>query len=146
MNKVLTILITAFSLLCFCSCANEDDIDELFIGKTWYMNGASINGKVLNDDVKKFFTEDGASVYKISFTDSKFTGTLSKNSVFSGRWEADPKKQTIRLVIEKEPDVNNDFDRLVYKIIKNVTKYKGDTTIMKLSEDGNNYVNLTNKR
>ena len=47
------------SLLTLFSCNKEDDIETIFVGRTWYMNGATINGLKLNSDIKNFYTEAG---------------------------------------------------------------------------------------
>ena len=59
MRFIKNIFYIYFSLLALTACSNEDDIEEIFIGRTWYMNGATINGMKLNSDIKNFYTDAG---------------------------------------------------------------------------------------
>ena len=71
MNKIITFLSTLIivfaSSLFMTGCDNEDDIDELFIGKTWKITGATFNGVSINgDDIKELYAIP--NTYKISFS------------------------------------------------------------------------------
>ena len=59
-TNILLATATIISILAFfTSCSNEDNIEEIFIGRTWYMNGATVNGLKLNSDIKNFYTSAG---------------------------------------------------------------------------------------
>lgn len=59
MKRIKFILYLTLTLLAVASCKNEDDVEEIFTGKTWYMNGLVINGITSSEETKKFYTEEG---------------------------------------------------------------------------------------
>lgn len=136
---LLCIVMTAITCL-FASCSNEDDIDEIFIGKTWYMNGATVNGLRLNSDVKIFYTEDGSGAYYITFSNGTFNGMMSAGDSFSGTWKANGKKQSITLDVKNSPDMSTTFDRQIFNIISNSTSYSSGADFIKMKQDKHNEV------
>ncbi|MDE5999961.1 MAG: hypothetical protein K2H04_07855, partial [Bacteroidaceae bacterium] len=80
-RNLLKIVQVAFSLglalLTCTACENEDDINEIFVGKTWYMNGGTIGGKKLNSDIRNFYTDSGTNAYYITFSSQTFKGMLT---------------------------------------------------------------------
>lgn len=130
----------------FSSCNDEDDIDEIFVGKTWYMNGATVNGLRLNSEVKNFYTEAGAGAYFITFSNGTFNGMMSAGDPFSGTWEANGKKQTITLKIKNSPNVSTTFDRQIFSIITKSSSYSSGADFIKLKQDKQNEVVFGNSR
>lgn len=124
----------------FSSCNDEDDIEEIFIGKTWYMNGANVNGLRLNSEVKNFYTEANEGAYYITFSNGTFNGMMSAGDPFSGTWKADGKKQTITLEVKNAPNVSSTFDRQIFSIVKSSTSYSSGSDFMKLKADKQNEV------
>jgi len=133
------------TLLLFTGCNLEDDLNELFVGKTWYMTGASINGKVMNSEVKKFYA-NGKNAYYINFSSGNFTATLASGTSFSGTWVADGRKQTIKLFVNNKPNNLTTFDLALYNIIENLSKYNGDINVMELKEDDSNLIRFSSNR
>ncbi|MCR5312303.1 MAG: DUF4847 family protein [Bacteroidaceae bacterium] len=134
----------AILLLCI-SCSTEDDLDDLFVGKTWYMTGATINGNVMNSDIKNLYSS-GESAYYIFFSTNTFQAVLSNNKSFSGTWTADGKEKTIQLTISKGASNMGSYDTNLYSIIKKITSYKGDANAMILMQDENNYIRFSTSR
>lgn len=134
---LITLICTALTLLC--SCSREDDINEIFIGKTWYMNAATVNGMKWNSEIKTFY-EEGNDAYKISFSSNTFQATLSKGQTFYGTWEADGKSQTLSLKISSPQSSLNNNDRMLYNILKNTKNYKSGADFMHIIQDGNNKI------
>lgn len=130
----------------FSSCNDEDDIEEIFIGKTWYMNGATVNGLRLNSEVKNFYTEANDGAYYITFSNGTFNGMMSAGDPFSGTWKADGKKQTITLDVKNAPNVSSTFDRQIYSIVKSTTSYSSGSDFMKLKADKQNEVYFGSSR
>lgn len=140
MHFIKNIFYIFFSLLVLTACSNEDDIDEIFIGRTWYMNGATINGMKLNSDIKNFYTDAGESAYYISFSAGTFTGVLSEGVFFSGTWSADGKKQTILIDIKQKPNTQTIFDKQIFNIISSANSYNSGADFLHLKEDNQNLV------
>lgn len=128
------------------ACSNEDDIEDILVGRTWYMNGATINGMKLNSEIKNFYTDAGENAYFISFSAGTFTGVLSEGIHFSGTWSANGKKQTISMTVKKQPATQSTFDKQIYKIISSVTSYNSGADFLRLQEDKQNFILLGSSR
>ena len=134
------------SLLTLFSCNQEDDIETIFVGKTWYMNGATINRQRLNSDVKKFYTDAGNAAYYITFSQTTFKGALSYNVPFAGTWKADGKRQTITLDFSLKPSTDIVFDKELEHILLGITSYESGADFLKLKKDGDNIIQLGDSR
>ena len=133
-------------MFCFASCKNEDDLDKIFQGRTWYMTGGVIQGKPISGELLKTFYK-GDNLYCVSFGENTLTGTLSAGTTFSGEWQADGKKQTMSLTIPHGISSASTFDEDLYNnVLKRVTRYKGDENIMSLYADDYNYINFDSRR
>lgn len=140
MRFIKNILYIFFSFLVLTACSNEDDIEEIFIGRTWYMNGATINGMKLNSDIKNFYTDAGERAYYISFSAGTFTGVLSEGVFFSGTWSANGKEQTILMTIKQKPNTQTTFDKQIFNIISSASSYNSGADFLSLKEDSQNLV------
>lgn len=138
--KQFTAILTLLLLVGFTSCTNEDDLEEIFVGKTWYMNGATINGKKLNNEIKNFYTQDGDAAYYISFASNTFQGALSAGVTFSGTWSADGKNQTISLNVTNKPETSSPFDAQIFHIISTAAEYSSGADFIQLNADSHNSV------
>ena len=134
------------SLLTLFSCNQEDDIETIFVGKTWYMNGATINRQRLNSDVKTFYTDAGNAAYYITFSQTTFKGALSYNVPFAGTWKADGKRQTITLDFSLKPSTDIVFDKELEHILLGITSYESGADFLKLKKDGDNIIQLGDSR
>ena len=146
MKIAVNISLVLLTLLSFASCATEDDIEEIFIGKTWYMNGATVNGMRLNSEIKNFYTDAGEGAYYISFSAGTFQGVLSSGVTFAGKWSADGKKQTMRFDITSKPNTTSTFDKQIYIIISAPSSYSSGADFLHLSKDGSNTVYFSTSR
>lgn len=144
MKKLHLIIYITLSLLAI-SCAPVDDIDEIFVGKTWYMTGGRLNSQDLNKEVKTFY-ESGKETYKIHFQENVFTGTLSTGKTFTGRWNADPKSRNLSMIITKDAETNSTFDRNIYTVLKGIRYYEGDSNYLIIYSDKDNYIRLNYER
>ncbi len=149
-RKLLKLVPTAFciilTLLVCTACENEDDIDEIFVGKTWYMNGGTVSGKKLNSDIRNFYTDAGVNAYYITFSSQTFKGMLTSGDSFSGTWSANGKRQTIKLKMTETPTASTPFDKQIYYIIANATSYKSGADFLQLKKDGDNVLLMGNQR
>lgn len=146
MKKAIYIVLYLTLDLLAVSCSLEDDINEIFVSKTWYMTGGRLNSQDLNKDVKNFYSDAGRNAYNIHFVEGKFTGTLSTGLNFEGRWNVNPKTQDLSLVFTKEPNVSETFDHNIYSVLKNIKYYEGDSNYLILYSDKNNFIRLNNER
>lgn len=139
MNKITNILLLLIVTLTLTTCNREDDLDEIFVGKTWYMNGGKFNGKAMNTDVKNFYNQK--NTYYITFkTESTFQGMLNSGATFSGKWSADGKKHNIYMQFDSKPQISSDFDQQIYNVLKAVTSYDSGATFIFLKQDKDNMV------
>lgn len=146
MKREVNILLTLLMLFSFASCSQEDDIEEIFVGKTFYMDGATINRNRLNDEVKNFYTEAGEGAYYISFLSDTFHGALSSGVTFAGKWSANGKKQSIRFEVTNKPNTTSTFDKQIYNIISATTSYSSGADFIHLKKDEDNALYLSTSR
>ena len=137
LSIIISLLITFVVLT---ACSKEDDLDEIFTGKTWYMNGATINGMKLNSDIKNFYTDAGARAYYITFSSSTFQGMLSEGTAISGTWTADAHRQTITLTFSQKPSISVIFDKQIYNILAATTAYRSGKDFLQLKQDDDNII------
>lgn len=146
MRKILNISLCILTSIIYTSCNLEDDIDEIFIGRTWYMVGGKLNGKELNTEVKNFYSSAGTNAYHIDFQPGTFTGVLELGVNFSGTWQVNAKTRDMSFHYKNEPSPNSPFDHNVYSVIKNIQYYKGDSRTLILYVDKNNFIRLNHER
>ena len=137
---VRNILYIGLALFALTSCSQEDDIEEIFVGRTWYMNGATINGMKLNSDISNFYTDAGENAYFITFSSGTFKGVLSAGANFSGKWEADGKHQSITMTLDNKPTNMTTFDSNIYHILTGITSYQSGADFLQLKQDAQNIV------
>ncbi len=140
MRKLQLILYMVTTLLALTACNKEDDIDEIFVGRTWYMNGIVINGTTSSEDTKNFYKETGTNSYFITFSSNTFQGKLSSGVTFSGTWKADGKHQTITLNLQQKPNTDSLFDKQLINILSNVTTYISGADFMNLNDNNQNTI------
>lgn len=145
MRKNIFILISLLTFLFINSCTLQDDIDKMFVGRTWYMIGGRLNGTDLNSEVKGFYV-NGSEGYKIAFQATTFTGELKKGIAFSGTWNVNSNTRAISLRIKEEPSTSELFDRNVYTVLKEVKYYEGDASYIILYADKENFIRLNHER
>ena len=140
MRRLQLILCMVTTLLALTACNKEDDIDEIFVGRTWYMNGIVINGTTSSEETKNFYKDTEANCYFITFSSNTFQGKLSSGVSFSGTWQADGKHQTITLHLQQKPNPDSLFDKQIINILSNVTSYKSGAEFMHLNDDNHNTI------
>ena len=140
---ILFLIVACIPVFIATSCNQEDDIDEIFLGKTWKITGACINGKTLNGtDLKELYLSDDS--YKLTFTANQLTGSMAAGSSFAGTWQANGKKQTFSCTIQSETDINStSLSISLFNILRTSQKYEGDSNVLILKSDNTNYIRLT---
>jgi len=132
-------IVTLISLTC---CSREDDINQIFENKTWYMNGGMINGMRLNSEIKNFYTDAGDNAYKISFSGNAFQCVLSEGTTINGTWSADGGDHTISFVLSNKDDVTKAFDKQIYNILTKAKSYTSGSDFLYIKQDGSNIIYL----
>lgn len=161
LNKITFVLFIG-TLGIFAGCNDEDDIEAIFIGQTWYVGDFYTttnwkddnNQKAVNtyENNKNIIRDYGKNRFYITFEDKTFTAKGITNT-FSGTWSADGKENTITFLITDgssssgttalERQITMDF----YNSIKNAKFYRGNTIWVKLyPEDKKRFVQLTKNR
>lgn len=141
-----TALITAFAVILTAGCSKEDDIDEIFIGNTWYVRSAMLNGTSLSQkEMNSLYDSDDS--YWIYFDQTTFSGKMDAPSSYSGTWSVDAKNGDISFHITSEVNMNaNTTSRTIYTIIKNASYYKGDSNVLRIYMDKDSYVSFARSK
>lgn len=146
---ILTVIITAATTL-LSACDNDDDIDAIFYGKTWYIVGGYINGQPFtSDDIKQLYPTGGASAnqYVINFATQTFSGKLIAGSSFSGTWSADANSRKFTMNFTQTSNIfSNTLDKNIYEILSNATSYSGDENVMQINSSKGSYISFNSNR
>jgi len=144
---VCTILTCSTALI---SCNDEDDIDAIFTGKTWYLGNfyTTNNWKDENSRNPYFSAEEkesavqiinaeGKDRFFIQFANHTFTAKGLRNT-FSGTWDVDGKKNTLTFIITdgsvppQSGVLADRISRLFYEGVQETSFYIGSTIYLKL--------------
>lgn len=146
MKVIKTLFTLAVALLALTACNNEDDIAEIFVNRTWYMNGIAINGTTSSEETRNFYKDTDSQCYYITFSSDTFYGALSSGITFSGTWNADGKHQKITLHLQQKTASNLIFDKQMYQILSSITSYKSGADFLQLYDDNQNIIRLGTMR
>ena len=144
---ILTIVAFGIVSLFFVSCNNEDDIESIFSGKTWYITGATINGRSIGgDDIKELYLVNQSYMLYFS-SDNSFSGVICPDSYVSGRWSADGHNNKINLDFNKYDNVNNTvLSTNIFNILKSSQSYSGDINNLIIKNNSENYVRFSSNK
>ena len=143
LHTLVTLLLLTVTGLISSGCSQEDDIDAIFTGKTWFIVGGKLNGQYLDADEIRSLYDNSSSTYHITFAGDTFSGSLSMGSTFSGQWSADGKKHRLLLTItNKTTAANTPLDNHIYQLLQSATHYSGDENILQIKSDDGNYLAL----
>lgn len=144
--KHLLYLLLALSL--FCSCNNEDNVNEIFISGTWNVGNFYVGGdwNKENDGARPVYTkpDDFKTMNALNITflkDGTVQGRLSGNGTFTGKWSANGKDRTISITNLKTNVTPYGKSKELMEALKNAAYYKGDSRYLKLApQDKKSYV------
>lgn len=121
-------------------CALEDDVSDIFVGRTWYIIGATINGQRIDgDELKELYVN--ADSYFLTFALQTFSGRLVSGSSLSGTWAVDGKDHTISLQVTHTSNTDASVvSRNICNVLRNATTYSGDTHQIIIYADKQNFV------
>lgn len=142
MKTYIQLLLIALFVPVLSACEQEDDVIDIFTGKTWYMTYIAVEGQNKMYDFwqgdqdareKSFETIKGDN-YTLTFEGANVNdvarGTFSgkaTNATISGEWDADGDNRKLNIVVQKS---GTDTDKYLGKAfidgLKSAFKYGGD--------------------
>lgn len=126
------------------ACSDEDDINAIFVGRTWKLTTIMQNGKSIYDLVsneQKEISESARESYVITFSDKAFSGK-TLNDAFNGTWTVNGKNREIHFTFRDVPSPSGAVSKKMIEIIQNATKYEGDTNQLTIRQASGPYLLL----
>lgn len=124
----------------FTACSDEDDIDAIFMGRTWKLSRIMQNKSTsaLTPEEQKKVSESAENCFIVSFSGDNFSGRTLESS-FTGTWTVDGKKHTISFNIKGGDGMNpaEIVSQKMINILQYADKYKGDTRNLEIQHSGN---------
>lgn len=151
-------LLLVFSLLPILSgCNNEDDVVEIFTGKTWKLSRLTDkdssdrfyqglwNGDKTAQNKSLSLLNNEENTFTLSFEGSEINGELmgttvsgrGVNSSFSGTWSADGKSNSMTINIKSSGSESDVLAKAFIAGLQKVYKYEGDANSLTLFFDDN---------
>lgn len=149
-------------MFAFVGCNDEDDIESIFVGQTWYLGDfyTTTNWKDDNNQRSVYETNveavrlmrgNGQDRFYISFQESTFTAKGIGNT-FSGTWSADGKTNRISFHVTQGASssgsgLEQEITRKFYDYVNNAEFYRGNTIWIKFfPADRKSFMQLTKNR
>lgn len=145
LRHCLPVLLLALTLV---SCNQEDDVDAIFVGRTWYvvnLNSAKGETALSKEQWTKLYSNPDD--YYIKFTSlNTFTVTISSGDSYSGDCVINGDKHTISFNMSNASS-NDAIGKKMISWMKNTTTYYGDANVLELrQEDSSNFIALAKSR
>lgn len=139
---IIFFILAILSTSCLTGCSSDDDIEDIFMGKTWYMSGGKLNGAdFTKDQVSSLYVNKDS--YWIVFGKGTFSGKLSEGTNFNGRWEANGSSRALKIEISSSLNCEETpLDANIFRVLKNANRYSGDSNILEIFSDDNSYINM----
>ena len=136
-------ILVKLSFLClllplFSGCNEEDDIEGIFIDKTWYVTDLfKADGKtsMLEGEERTKF-DNNRENYRIVFTPETFNARAG-DCVFSGKWSVDGKKQTIRFLMDAGTSGTDVISKELIRMLEEAVRYEGSYTYLRIWTEAN---------
>lgn len=123
-----------FSL--FAGCNEEDDIEGIFIERTWYVS-SFLDAEGLPENIDDQVLANNRDSYRIVFSPETFNAQAG-SYVFSGRWTVDGKSQTIQFTMNSGTAGTDELSRALINRLENAVRYEGSYTFLRIyTEVGN---------
>lgn len=144
------------------ACNDEDDINAIFVGQTWYLgdfyqttNWTDDNNQkpiyTGNSEASKLILGNGTDRFYVRFSENTFVAKGTGNT-FSGTWRADGKTNTVSFYITQgSPSsgsgLEQEVTRKFYDAFSQAAFYRGNTIWLKFfPEDRQSFMQLTKIR
>jgi hypothetical protein len=133
--KALLLLVLSFTAV---ACNDEDDINEIFRERTWYLTYVK-DGGVERIPNKK--------LYSIVFMKDNFIARMPNGTTVKGLWQADGRTRTFRCTnVSADGGFSGDtIAEKMYGIIRNAQKYDGDIHWLQIIQDKNTHMQFYNR-
>ncbi len=125
-----------FSL--FAGCNEEDDIEGIFIERTWYVS-SFLDAEGLPENIDDQVLANNRDSYRIVFSPETFNAQAG-SYVFSGRWIVDGKSQTIQFTMNSGTAGTDELSRALINRLENAVRYEGSYTFLRIYTEAGNSV------
>lgn len=125
-----------FSL--FAGCNEEDDIEGIFIERTWYVS-SFLDAEGLPENIDDQVLANNRNSYRIVFSPETFNAQAG-SYVFSGRWTVDGKSQTIQFTMNSGTAGTDELSRALINRLENAVRYEGSYTFLRIYTEAGNSV------
>ena len=125
-----------FSL--FAGCNEEDDIEGIFIERTWYVS-SFLDAEGLPENIDDQVLANNRDSYRIVFSPETFNAQAG-SYVFSGRWTVDGKSQTIQFTMNSGTAGTDELSRALINRLENAVRYEGSYTFLRIYTEAANSV------
>lgn len=125
-----------FSL--FAGCNEEDDIEGIFIERTWYVS-SFLDAEGLPENIDDQVLANNRDSYRIVFSPETFNAQAG-SYVFSGRWTVDGKSQTIQFTMNSGTAGTDELSRALINRLENAVRYEGSYTFLRIYTEAGNSV------
>ena len=133
LETLLKLSLCCLMLSLFAGCNNEDDINGIFIERTWYVtNLFEADGKTpaLDEEQHKEILNNPGN-YRIAFTPETFNAQAG-DCVFSGQWSVDGKNQSIRFTMDTGTSGTDPISIMLIKVLEDAVRYEGSYTFLRI--------------
>lgn len=162
--KKITLLLTGILLIALIplisSCNNEDDVVEIFTGKTWKMSRLTDHGKnppqfyqgiwkTENEKMRSMELLNKEGNFQVTFEGSEVNGEVNGTQVkiqgvgstATGTWQANGKDNTVRIQIKNVRGTETDpLAKAFMAAIRKVFSYEGDINQLTLFYQEDNQI------
>ncbi len=117
------------------SCKPEDDLEGIFVGKTWKMSNICTADDKPTLSTSEVNAINASSGYTISFTETTFTATATNRQI-EGTWEANDKGNTFALTVtSSQGSETSSLGNTFIDMLVSSRYYEGDYFSLKLYDD-----------
>ncbi|MGI6218743.1 MAG: DUF4847 family protein [Bacteroidaceae bacterium] len=127
-----------FCLIALHSCNDEDDVNEIFTGKTWKLTylGSTDDWEDLSSGVNlnNYATEKRPlKSYTVIFYEGSVRITGAENTVWTGTWSADGKNNTFHInITEKQGEGTTANEKTFLEQVAGACYYRGSAVLLRL--------------
>lgn len=122
----------------FAGCNEEDDIEGIFIERTWYVS-SFLDAEGLPENIDDQVLANNRDSYRIVFSPETFNAQAG-SYVFSGRWTVDGKSQTIQFTMNSGTAGTDELSRALINRLENAVRYEGSYTFLRIYTEAGNSV------
>ncbi len=138
MQRVRRLMPYLFLLMVLGSCNDEDDVTEIFTGKTWKLTyiGSTDDWTDLSSGVNlnNYLEEkQPQNAYTVIFYDGSVRITGGEATVWTGTWSADGKSNTFHITItDKQGEGTTANEKTFLELIAGACYYRGSSVLLRL--------------